>query len=804
MSSRFAPAPVLGAALALACSAGCGGAGPGAEPRRLIALADEMAIESSFDPRPDAAVPPALDATVLHAGPLDAAPPEDRFRHVASWVRPVVANGESGGEAWLVEAARFELEPGRRVRVRASAPAVAAPDASTGGELEPPFALELTFSPSADELQDPAWAEQVFRQIGTFRRTLRRVDGPGGEVAFETAFEPARGTRELLICRLADSPDRPAPTFELRRFTERGGWLDASRVDGRSPWIRSVTALRDTREALVLGGRSELRCELDIPHGRPRLTAGLTALFGASDERIAIRVAVHGAGGRVERSLELPAGVRRWTPLELALDDLAGQPATLELSIRGDPQSAALVALGAPILASADPRELLDVVVISLDTLRADRSSAYGYDAETTPTLARLARESVVFENAITTAPWTLPAHISIFSGQYPDRHGVHGQHSHLAPETPWTPEEFQRAGYRTLAFTGSGYVNPEFGFARGFDRYAFTDPSYPPTGWLRRRRELGLAPGPKDVRPPATRTELLELLREPRRAPRFVFVHTYAAHNYAAGPDDLLTLGAERAQLDDLVAGVDPNALNKRLESEPDEAEAARLRERARFLYDASLRVADRLVGDVLDALEAADRLEHTLLIVLSDHGEELFERGRIGHGGSVFEEMIRVPLMIRAPGQRPARVPDVVSLVDVAPTLRELCGLRPPGPDGFEDGRSLVPLLSGAALGERPVLARGDRRDLVFRCLRGPGFKYVQEERPTEDPESRLFLLADDPGELADRAGEREETVAELRGSLTDTVEALEALGPSGIRADLSGDVLEKLRELGYLGED
>ena len=787
-------------AAALALSLGlvsCEAGEPGGAPIRLVEHTGAATIESAVD-LSAAARDAQAAARTLHTGALDSLPPERRFQHKAEWVGPVLFDDEGDDETPLgsvsVAAGLVDVEPKRRLSIRARVP--------HSERIDRFFALELSFAPTTAELADPNWAEKLFRQIGSFQRQLTPRVAAAKELVLETSFMPQASTQSVLLCRAGELGDSGTATFDVLQFTERDGWLYSSALAHRAPNVRSVTALRDTREALVVALPGALRFDLTLPGGRPRFTTGVTPMFGTAGTEIAIQLTVRGEHGLVEHDWSIPADTASWLQVDVALDELAGE--AVELTLSADAPGGArdaLLAFGAPVIESNDPRELFDIVMISLDTLRADRSSAYGYDVETTPALARLAAESVVFDNAITTAPWTLPAHISLFSGQYPDRHRVFGQHSRLAPETPWICEEFQRAGYRTLAFTGSGYVNPEFGFARGFDRYAFTDPSYPPTAWLSRRRELGLSPGSPNVRPPRTRTELLKLLAEPRRAARFLFVHTYAAHNYAAGPDDLLALGAAQRDIDELLEGVDPNALNRQLEQDPNAPDAERLRARANFLYDASLRVADRLVADVVAALESSGRLEHTILVVLSDHGEELFERGHIGHGGSVFEEMVHVPLFVRIPGVAPRRVPDVVSLVDIAPTLRELCSLAAPAAADFEDGTSLVPLLAGEQLDPRNVVARGTRRDLVFRCLRGPDFKFVLEARPGDPGQSRWFRLDQDPSELHDQAPERPDDAKRLASTLRERIDQLEAMSPASIDAELSGDVLEKLKELGYL---
>ena len=760
-------------ALLLALLAGCGEPqSPVLGPLRLV---DEAA-------RIEGAAPAGVvGATTRFAGALLGDPFERGLTDEGDWVGPFLHRSEHA-EPGRVEARVVDVEPGLTLRLRASVPAGAEP-----GRL---FGLELEVAPRPEELADPAWARRMFRELGSFQHRLEPLAADAERALFECVFTPHASTGALVVGRaLSVEASESSIELEVLQFGERGGWLQSTAVPGRPAHVRSLTAAGETREAVVLGAPASAHFQLTLPTGETRLRAGLCALFADEGREPVLRVRARARGGREVEGPEVRGARDGWAPLELDLEDLAGEAVELTLEVRtpdGRP-SRALLAIGAPIVTGTAHDERPDVVVISLDTVRADRSSAYGYGKPTTPTLERLARESVVFDNAITTAAWTLPAHVSVFSGQYPDRHRTFGQYSRVAADTPWLAEELRRAGYLTAAYTGGGYVNPEFGFARGFDRYGFEDPAFPPSEGV-----------------PRSRRDLLEQLGEERRAPLFLFVHTYAAHNYEATAEDLLALGAPREELDLLLAGIGPNELNGTLHRLQDEAEAARLRARAELLYDASLRVADRLVADVVDALDASGRLENTVLVVLSDHGEELFERGRFGHGSSTHEELVRVPLLIRTPDHAARRVDGVVSLVDLAPTLRELTGIGDRAQrEQLEDGQSLLPLMAGATPGARAVVARGHVRDRVFRCLRSNQLKYIRETRQDTPPRELLFRLDQDLGEQRDLHAEAPDMAAALEEQLVERVQRLESLGPTRVDAEVSGDLLQRLHELGYLGD-
>ncbi len=767
-------------------------------PIRLVDLAAGAAIDSAADL---AAGGDAFleGARIVASGPLASFDPSARARHDGAWIAARLLEQDAAGAAVpRLDLVQVPVEPERPVLVRVDG----ARGLNPGERL---FVLELASALAAEQLADRARVEAVLAGSAGFLRDLAPAPGAaGGAARHETVLVATPAARAFLIGRASSAPDEPAGALLVAELCARGAWLKASALPGRSPWVRTVSAGCLAYESLVLGAPGSARFRVRVPARRPRLTAAATPLFPEKGQTFAAEVKAEGKGGGPRTLLSTTLHADAWTPLELDLSSLAGEEAEITLSVgaRAGAGAPPLVAFGAPVIDGAcdDPRP--DVILISLDTARADRMSLYGCSRETTPRLELLAEGAAVFENAIAPAPWTLPSHVSLFSGQYPDRHGVHASLSQVGADTPWLAETFRAAGYRTAAFTGGGYVHPEFGFARGFERYGFADPATPPVEWAEGRGGNALDLQAAEDAAHA-RAELLDLIRGERRGARFLFVHSYAAHSYAATPDDLMHLGAERSQIDDLLLGMDTTKLNKFLETPAPPDVLLRVQWRTRLLYDASLRVADRLVADVAAALESAGRLDHTILVVLSDHGEELLERGTVGHGQSLFEEMVRVPLLVRGPGIEPARCADVVSLADLAPTLRALCGLEAPAAEAApQDGRSLAALLAGETLPPAPAYSRGDRRARVFRCVRGAKLKYVFEEAPGEAARARLFVLADDPGELQDAASARPAEARLLEAALRARVAEMQRHGSAGPSARLSPEVEKELRALGYLG--
>jgi len=306
----------------------------------------------------------------------------------------------------------------------------------------------------------------------------------------------------------------------------------------------------------------------------------------------------------------------------------------------------------------------LDVLLISLDTLRADRLGCYGHDRPTSPALDAFAATGARFVTAIAESPWTLPSHVTMLSGLHPRSHGVGLPALRPADETRLLAEILLDAGYRTFATTDGGYVDGAHGFGRGFEIFADTD-----------------VPLPDAL---ASTREWIESSDDRY----FAFVHTYDIH-CPYHPDPAI---AARFETDDAVfietAGRCGNPHFNQLVLR--DGQLTHLSNQ----YDAGIREADDALAPFLDWLASSGRLEHTLVIVTSDHGEELGEHGQIGHERTLHREVLEIPLIIAGAGIEPRVIETSAGLVDLVPTILDLLEL-PPAP--ALDGTSLRSALEG-----------------------------------------------------------------------------------------------------------
>ena len=350
-----------------------------------------------------------------------------------------------------------------------------------------------------------------------------------------------------------------------------------------------------------------------------------------------------------------------------------------------------------------------NIVLVTLDTTRADRLGLYGDASATTPVLDRLAREGVVFDRVESVAPLTLPAHCSLFTGLYPPHHGVRDNGDEpLDARHGVVAERLRARGLRTAAFVGSAVLAANRGLARGFDVYSDG------------RRPDRKAPH----RRPADQVidDALAWLDTVATQPFFLWVHLYDPHANQTLPD----------------------AYRARFAGDP---------------YAGAIAFADAQVGRLLDRLDQ----RRTAIVVAGDHGESLGDHGEEEHGIFLYESTLHVPLIIRAPQIDPHRVSALISLVDVAPTILDLMHLEAPR----LDGRSLLPLLKDrGALPERVVYAESmyARRFgwSPLRVLRDERFKLIDAPRP------ELYDLDVDPFEAHNLAIERPTVVRAMRSGL------------------------------------
>src|SRR5215471_5199028 len=389
------------------------------------------------------------------------------------------------------------------------------------------------------------------------------------------------------------------------------------------------------------------------------------------------------------------------------------------------------------------PAVASSVLIVTIDTLRADRVGIYG-STVATPNIDRLAREGAWAPQADVHVPMTRPSHISLFTGRYPAEHGVRDNISQpLAAGIPVLAEAFHEAGYATAAFVSSSVLDRQSGLARGFDLYSD-------------RFENGADRRPGD----RTVAEAIGWLGTHPKF--FAWAHLFDVHAPYQPPEPYASRYAGRP-------------------------------------YDGAVAWSDELVGRLTGALRDGGRLDSTLLIVTSDHGEALGDHGEDTHGYFAYESTLRVPLVIRGPRIGPGATVDVlVRTVDLSPTILELTGLGPPP---RMSGRSLVSALSGGRMTEEPSFAESLVPLLHYgwsdlHTVRDGRWKYILAPRP------ELYDLQNDPGELKNIAASDTAHAAVLRSAVEARLKQESSAAPPNAASGVPADVLERLGALGYVG--
>jgi arylsulfatase A-like enzyme len=500
-----------------------------------------------------------------------------------------------------------------------------------------------------------------------------------------------------------------------------------------------------------------------------------------------------------------PVAERRWRDEVLDVSSLAGRRVTVRLRAGGGGRARWAAAFGTPAL-SGPREEGPNLILISLDTLRADHVNAYGYPRPTTPHLDRLAAEGVLCADATAHAPHTLASHMSLMTSLLPSFHGVVKTSERLRDGIPTLADRLRAADFRTEAIVEDGYVTAEFGFHRGFERYDDGEP--------------GIEIHPERAR--RTFARAAEALGRLANRRFFLFVHTYGPHA-PYNPPERYRLDVDPAYDGPLKEGFEQNqrlaVAAGTLTLGPEDVR------HVVALYDAAIQATDEALGEFLARLEALDLHRETLVVVVSDHGEEFLDHGiaLASHGHSLYQELLHVPLVMRLPGVLPAggvvRAP--VGLVDVLPTALGLLGL--PVPRGLH-GENLWDLIAGKPAHPRLLHAQ-ELLQIRQTAVRAGAIKFVRCEGP--EPATRrqlierfpnqrfyfdcagrmeLFDLAADPKEERNLAGERQDELEAFEAEIKAVLRLGEQFRQSGAAAslhDVGALTRERLKTLGYTGE-
>lgn len=398
---------------------------------------------------------------------------------------------------------------------------------------------------------------------------------------------------------------------------------------------------------------------------------------------------------------------------------------------------------GPASIAVVRPRNLL---LITLDTMRADRLPAYGFTGVLTPALDWIAAEGAVFEDTFAAVPLTLPSHASLFTGIYPPRHGVRDNAgAPLSNEFTTLAEVLHERGLRTAAFVASSVLAPRRGLDQGFDLYSAGEPARCSGAPPARRRASEVV------------DEAVSWLERHDTKPFFAWIHLFDTHR----PYDLPAVYKDRY--------FDP--------------------------YLAAIAYEDSQIARIISYLDTRGLLTSTLIVVAGDHGESLGDHGEQSHGIFLYQEALRVPFMIRGAGVSPRRVKTVARLIDVMPTVLDLFGVPTSGLDGVTLAQA------GTRSGSDPHLevyaeSMYPRRFgwSPLRSLRSDRYKVI------DAPRAELYDLVSDPGEERNVLAEHPTVAAAMLHRLHSFESGQEPPATPG--ADVDKAVLDRIRSLGYVG--
>lgn len=643
---------------------------------------------------------------------------------------------------------------------------------------------------------DPGRYELNLRSHVRYKNKDRRVFGfafPGVD-GFETGIRLLRFYPALV---------RASAVVRRAVLVPRGSDYIAGSVLSRG-WI---SLGQQYRRCWRLVGPGTREAELRLPAGPAELRWAVGSLVGTVPAELAVELeTARGIRHRLAGGEAPPPG-GGWQEQQADLSRWAGEQVTLRFRVDGGgPGTVTLI--GSPAVLPAVDRDPAarppNVLVVLVDTLRADRLSVYGAGRLNSPNLDRLARRGVVFTNAVAPSSWTLPSVAALLTGRYPNELKVGArQGAGLTRGIPTMAGGFARAGYDTAAFSANFIVDPFQGYARGFDAFY-------------------LAPVKQYTMPAAVLNQrVLAWMACRSERPFFCYLQYMDPHSPYSPP------GSDRSQPSNAGTfqpgkpdgyrngSIHPLTIgHEELESVDHAAMVARF-------YEEEVRYVDLQIGRLLAGLTRLGLLENTVVAVVADHGEEFYEHGFWSHGYTLYQDQLHVPMIVRLPralagrneeavtGQR---VHTPVSLVDLLPTLFRLAGVEPARmPDA---GRDLF-----AVPAERNLLSETWAGGAPPRfCLRQGPYKYVQFNREAESAaklqyagrwllehgpaDEELYNLDDDPGERHNLVAELPDVARRMRQEVSRLFgTAATVVAGSGKQEKVDRDTEERLRELGYI---
>lgn len=635
----------------------------------------------------------------------------------------------------------------------------------------------------------PAFFIRNFRiaEPSTIQVILKREDPPPS-----FRYRPANPVTDLL------TSNRPHPS----PLPIRSPWAV---YDEDERWVRSVEFDGIVRSALFLPTPSTVRFDFQAEPGSELVfypTIQNPADLKASG-KAQLRVLVEGNNGTpiFDRTIESggDAALKSWDRgfrLSLPSDSNGTYSLRFESIATAPNSSPQPLLLGEPMVLSPRNRgkaKAPDIILISIDTLRADALSCLGNERQTSPWIDRFfGMDGVCFSHVQAPCTWTLPSHASLFLSQYVSRHGVGSDDVRISNEVQMLAEMFSEKGYETAAFVDRGFIEAHYGFGQGFQRYD----------------QYG---GHFATSLPRCRDWMAE--RNPA-VPFFLFLHTYDCHGPYKPPEPFRSrfITPELEALHEAHACPEPAGLQ--VANMAEENGSPTLNPACapywRALYDGGVSYVDSMLEKWFKQIDNSDLVKNPLVILLSDHGESFYEHGSWAHGWNVYEELTRVPVLVRFPDKAHAKVKisTRVSLLDVAPTLFEYLGWQIP--EEWQ-GQSLLPLMRGEAPSSpRNLFSELSRDAFVFSAVYLKERKVIETRKVSDKPvhasypSRELYDLAADPGETRNLAPENIPEVSQEMHRLRTVLDFMrqERKGESALQnVQLDAEDIKELQALGYL---
>ncbi|MFC2161058.1 sulfatase-like hydrolase/transferase [Acidobacteriota bacterium] len=495
-----------------------------------------------------------------------------------------------------------------------------------------------------------------------------------------------------------------------------------------------------------------------------------------------------------EETLSVPSLEERQIYVQKTLD-LSSYQGTVRLSFETSGEKGIFSFWTNPVI-YPEEKSNSQVILISIDTLRADHLGVYGYERETSPNIDSLASESAMFANVYASSPWTLTSHVSLLTALNSVNHQVYQDNEKMDPDLVTAAEMMRVNDYFCSAFTGGGFVSSVFGFADGFDSY------------YERTDEVLL-----DKAAELNFRDVARWIDSNKNKNYFLFIHTYQPHDPYACPAPYKTLFlSEKSKwshinLNGHLGG--KNAIFKKLPEED--------RQNIIDLYDAEIRYTDeKLIGPLVQKLKDMALYDKTMIIFTSDHGEEFYDHKGWGHGQNLYDESLKVPLLIKFPNSKylGSKVEHIVSLVDVLPTILDEMNI-----DSLQnefDGLSLIPLLEGKEKKDRIFLSdvgenilnlhlpqkiatnEGGKKLILNKSPSSQNMDYFRYPPPSTKA-IELFNLSVDPGEYSNIVDKESSTANRILNRIEAIYRNPKRKRPG--QAVLDEALKKQLRALGYI---